>query len=103
MCLAIPVWRAVCTKRGPKKLPPIPTAITSFSDFPVAPTYQTVSHDCIIQAFVTQLFLISKKKIYYPGTTADFLRELLDLVQNFPNLWNNILSITVYDSISCSS
>lgn len=36
----VPVWRAVCTKRGPKKLPPIPTATTSFSAFPVAPTYE---------------------------------------------------------------
>lgn len=35
-----PVWRAVCTNRGPKKLPPIPMATTLFSGFPVAPTYK---------------------------------------------------------------
>lgn len=38
-----PVWRAVCTNKGPKKLPPIPIAMTSFSGFPVAPTYQYLS------------------------------------------------------------
>lgn len=36
-----PVWSAVCTNRGPKKLPPMPIATTSFKGFPVAPTYQT--------------------------------------------------------------
>lgn len=33
----------------------------------------------------------------YPGTTADPIREILDLVKNLPNIWYNILPITVYD------
>lgn len=37
-----PVCKAVCTKSGPKKLPPIPTATTSVSTLPVAPTCMEV-------------------------------------------------------------
>lgn len=39
-----PVWRAVCTNKGPKKLPPIPIETTSFSGLPVAPTW--THHTC---------------------------------------------------------
>lgn len=41
--------------------------------------------------------------VYYPRSTADLLRKFLDLVQNVPNIWDNILSITLYDSISWST
>lgn len=34
-----PVWRAACTNRGPRKLPPIPTDTTFVNALPVAPTY----------------------------------------------------------------
>ena len=96
-----PVWRAVCTNKGPKKLPPIPTATTSFSDFPVAPTYQI----CLL---AEKWSIISKKvwlqaKVHYPRTTSDPLRELLYLVQNFPNIWDYILSITLNNSVPRST
>lgn len=42
-CVFQPVWRAVCTKRGPKKLPPMPIATTSVNGFPVTPTWKTES------------------------------------------------------------
>lgn len=40
-----PVCKAVCTKSGPKKLPPIPTATTSVSTLPVAPTCMEVQRE----------------------------------------------------------
>ena len=91
-----PAWRAVCTNSGPKKLPPIPIATTSFSSFPVAPTCKNI---------INTLNSSSTMSIYeywlasYPRSTADPLRELLDLVQHFPNFRDNILSITLYNSI----
>lgn len=45
-----------------------------------------------------------KKYIFaYPGTTPNFFWELIYFVQNFPNIWNNVLAITVNNSISRSS
>ena len=43
------VWRAVCTNRGPKKLPPIPMATTSFilfcvSNLPKISNYQNFTY-----------------------------------------------------------
>ena len=40
---SLPVWSAVCTNRGPRKLPPIPTDTTFVNAFPVAPTCSTRS------------------------------------------------------------
>lgn len=45
MIFGSPVCKAVCTKSGPKKLPPIPTATTSVSTLPVAPTYMEVQRE----------------------------------------------------------
>ena len=92
-CNTQPVWRAVCINRGPKKLPPIPTATTSFSTFLVAPTCQNFP--------VTKTSLILA--LYYPRTTADSLREVLDLVQNTLDLGDHILSITLYNCIPWST
>jgi hypothetical protein len=53
-----PVCKAVCTKSGPKKLPPIPTATTSVSTLPVAPTYMEVQRERSAEKKVSVYFLL---------------------------------------------
>lgn len=90
----------MCTNNGPKKLPPIPTATTSFNSFPVAPTYKNIIYTLNSSSTMS---IYKDRIVYYPRSTADPLRELLDLVQNIPNIWDNIVSITLYNSISWST
>jgi len=94
----------VCTNNGPKKLPPIPTAITSFNSFPVAPTYKNIMYTLNSTSTMSIYQKTTKKwSVYYPRSTADLLSKVLDLVKNVPNIWDNILSITLYNSISRST
>lgn len=95
-----PVWRAVCTNSEPKKLPPIPIATTSFNAFPVAPTYTNIISTLNPSS---KMIIYQDWLAYYPRSTSDPLRELLDFIQNFPNIWDNIVFITLYNSIPWST
>lgn len=54
--------------------------------------YWTTSASCISTE-------IQKGTEDYPRTIADPLREILDLVQNIPDIWYNILAITLHNCI----
>jgi hypothetical protein len=80
----------------------MPTEITSVSAFPVAPTYQHSIHYCTASASCISTE-IQKGTEDYPRTIAEPLREILDLVQNIPDIWYNILAITLHNCIPWST
>lgn len=74
----IPVWRAVCTNSGPKKLPPIPIATTSFNIFPVAPTWDTHPLASVLQT--TDMEFTIPGPTSYPWSTSDPFWKVFDFV-----------------------